>query len=68
MTDREKVTIVVAWFNLVEDKLATTESVDQLIRQKTVAQLEWMRDHMLKTYTNDQMILAAEKFSGTKVY
>lgn len=68
MTDREKVTIVVAWFNLVEDKLATTESVDILIRQKTEAQLEWMRDHMLKTYTNDQMIQAAEKFSGTKVY
>lgn len=68
MTDREKVTIIVAWINLIDDKEANNSMIDNILQQKTESQLAWMKDHMLKTYTTDQMIQAAEKFSGTHVY
>ena len=68
MTHRERVTIAVAYFNLSEKRKAFTELVDKYLATKTDKQLEEVKELLLKNYTTEQMIEAAEKFGETPIY
>lgn len=63
MDDKRKVTIAIAWLNLVEDTQANDDIVTNFLKTKSIKDLEQCAEYLLQNYTTEQMIAAAEKYS-----
>lgn len=68
MTELRKVTIAVAYINLVLNQEANNDLVHKFLKGKKKFELEKISQYLKENFTNDQMIEAAEKFSKEPVY
>lgn len=68
MNERRKVTIAVAYINLVLKKEANNELVAKFLKSKNDVALERISEYLKQNYSTEEMIAVAEKYSGEPVY
>lgn len=62
MDNDRKVTIAVAWFNLVGKQKANDKTINGFIKTKTDEELQIIADNLIKNYTTEEMVAAATAF------
>lgn len=60
---QRKVTIAVAWFNLVAKQKTNAQQIDAFLKNKTEQELNNIANYLKANFTTEEMLQTAELFS-----